>query len=194
MAHSRIDGVCDYRPGKVAGVADVPLHGVFLLRQVRLATVLTKMQADGEYISRYSIRNKIEWFTGTSARESSTAGNINHHAPGKSQISTFYRNIARRIRIVDAGAKAGVEEGLRILPNLQRSHCGFISLSVHVVSISSGSTDHARYTCRFTMDVTTRHRVGPPSIVSCLSSYREGAHSGCLQVVFIRGSEHCPTS
>ena len=179
MAHSRIDGVCNYRPGKVAGVADVPLHGVFLLRQVRLATVLTKMQTDGEYISRYSIRNKIEWFTGTTARESSTAGNVNRHGPGKSQISTFYRNIARRIQAVHAGA---------------RSHCGYISLSVHVVSISSGSTDHARYMCRFTMEVTTRRRVRPPSIVSYLSSYREGAHSGCLQVVFIRGSEHCPTN
>ena len=93
MAHSRIDGVRNYRPGKVAGVADVPLHGVFLLRQVRLATVLTKMQTDGEYISRYSIRNKIEWFTGTTARESSTAGNVNRHAPEKGQSSTYDRNI-----------------------------------------------------------------------------------------------------
>ena len=56
MAHSRIDGVCNHRPGKVAGVADVPLHGVFLLRQVGLATVLTKMDTDGECISRFSIR------------------------------------------------------------------------------------------------------------------------------------------
>ena len=57
MAHSRIDGVCNHRPGKVAGVADVPLHGVFLLRQVGLATVLTKMDIDGEYnyVSAYEI-------------------------------------------------------------------------------------------------------------------------------------------
>ena len=80
------------------------------------------------------------------------------------------------------------------LTESQRSHCAYISLSVHVVSISSGSTNHARYTYRFTMDVTTRRKVGPPSIVSCLPSYREGAHSECLKVVFIRGSEYCPTS
>ena len=193
MAHSRVDGVCNYGPGKVAGVADVPLHGVFLLRQVRLATVPTKIQTYGEYISRYCIRNKIEWFTGTTARESSTAGKVNRHAPGKGQSSTYDRNIDG---VTDRSCRCvtGVEEGLRISPNFQRSHCGYISLSVHAFSISSGSTDHARYTCRFTTDETTRRRVGPPSIVSCLPSYREGTRSGCLEVVFIRGSEYCPTS
>ena len=59
MAHSRIDGVRNYRPGKVAGVADVPLHGVFLLRQVRLATILTQMQTDAEYIY-LTLQHKIK--------------------------------------------------------------------------------------------------------------------------------------
>ena len=47
---SRIDGVGNYRPREVAGVADVPLDGVFLLRRVRLATVLYKVRMKGESV------------------------------------------------------------------------------------------------------------------------------------------------
>ena len=57
-AHSRIDGVGNYRLGKVAGVADVPLHGVFFLWRVRLATVLTKRPTDVEIISGYLKKNQ----------------------------------------------------------------------------------------------------------------------------------------
>ena len=47
---SRVDGVGNYRPREVAGVADVPLDGVFLLRRVRLATVLYKVRMEGESV------------------------------------------------------------------------------------------------------------------------------------------------